>query len=112
MCHTLVSLILAFLDLPFLVSFLYRIYPSFKSDFLNFSKDYLITGTNIIGDLLFFTDNLNQPRKININTAIANTAYYNSEQKIHFLLNYYIFIIKSFLFFKINRKIKKFRLLK
>ena len=53
-----------------------------KGDFLNFSKDYLITGTNIIGDLLFFTDNLNQPRKININTAIANTAYYNSEQKV------------------------------
>ena len=53
-----------------------------KGDFLNFSKDYLITGTNIIGNLLFFTDNLNQPRKININTAIANTTYYNSEQKI------------------------------
>ena len=53
-----------------------------KGDFLNFSKDYLITGTNIIGNLLFFTDNLNQPRKININTAIANTAYYNSEQKV------------------------------
>jgi len=53
-----------------------------KGHFLNFSKDYLITGTNIIGDLLFFTDNLNQPRKININTAIANVAYYNSEQKV------------------------------
>ena len=53
-----------------------------KGHFLNFSKDYLITGTNIIGNLLFFTDNLNQPRKININTAIANTAYYNNEQKI------------------------------
>ena len=53
-----------------------------KGSFLNFSKDYLITGTNIIGDLLFFTDNLNQPRKININTAIANTTYYNNEQKV------------------------------
>ena len=53
-----------------------------KGHFLNFSKDYLITGTNIIGDLLFFTDNLNQPRKININTAIANVTYYNNEQKV------------------------------
>ncbi len=53
-----------------------------KGHFLNFSKDYLITGTNIIGNLLFFTDNLNQPRKININTAIANVAYYNNEQKV------------------------------
>ena len=35
-----------------------------KGSFLNFSKDYLITGVNMVDDLLFFTDNLNQPRKI------------------------------------------------
>jgi len=35
---------------------------------LNFSKNNLITGINIIDDLLFWTDNLNQPRRINISS--------------------------------------------
>jgi len=50
--------------------------------FLNFSKDYLITGINIVDDMLFFTDNLNQPRRINVQTAIDNSSFYNSEAKI------------------------------
>ena len=50
--------------------------------FLNFSKDYLITGVNIIDDMLFFTDNLNQPRRINVQTAIDNSSFYNSEAKV------------------------------
>ena len=33
---------------------------------LNFSKENLVTGINIIDNMLFWTDNLNQPRKINI----------------------------------------------
>jgi len=33
---------------------------------LNFAKDHLITGINIIDDMLFWTDNLNPPRKINL----------------------------------------------
>ena len=33
---------------------------------LNFNPDYLITEVNMVGDLLFFTDNYNPPRKINI----------------------------------------------
>jgi hypothetical protein len=33
---------------------------------LNFSKSNIITGINIIDDMLFWTDNLNGPRKINI----------------------------------------------
>lgn len=33
---------------------------------LNFNPLYLITGVNIVGDLLFFTDNYNPPRFINI----------------------------------------------
>ena len=53
-----------------------------KGNFLNFSKDYLITGVNMVDDLLFFTDNLNQPRKINVQKAIDNPAYYTDEQKI------------------------------
>jgi len=33
---------------------------------LNFSKENLVTGINIIDDLLFFTDNVTEPKKINI----------------------------------------------
>ena len=44
--------------------------------FLNFSKDHLITGVNLIDDLLFWTDNYNQPRKINVTKAIADPRYY------------------------------------
>jgi len=40
--------------------------------FLNFSQLYPITGVNLIEDLLFFTDNRNQPRKINIEFAANN----------------------------------------
>ena len=36
---------------------------------LNFSPYHLITGVNLIDDLLFFTDNLNPPRYININRS-------------------------------------------
>ena len=38
--------------------------------FLNFDKNFPINGINLIEDLLFFTDNTNQPRKINV--ALAN----------------------------------------
>ena len=41
------------------------IYHVISTSILNFDKDYLINGINLIGDLLFFTDNLNPPRKIN-----------------------------------------------
>ncbi len=36
-----------------------------EGDFLNFSTQYPITGISLIEDLLFWTDNRNQPRKIN-----------------------------------------------
>ena len=39
---------------------------------LNFNPQYLITGVNIVDDLLFFTDDYNPPRKINVNTGYAN----------------------------------------
>ena len=50
--------------------------------FLNFSKDHLITGVNLIDDLLFWTDNYNQPRKINVTKAIADQYYYTKEEQI------------------------------
>ena len=53
-----------------------------KGHFLNFSKDHLITGVNLIDDLLFWTDNYNQPRKINITKAIADPLYYTKEEQI------------------------------
>jgi len=36
---------------------------------LKFDKDYLINGINKIDDLLFWTDNLNPPRRINVNSS-------------------------------------------
>ena len=51
-------------------------------DFLNFHKNSLITGVNLVEDLLFFTDDRNQPRKINVQTALNNSSYYNSEDLI------------------------------
>jgi hypothetical protein len=52
--------------------------------FLNFAKNkvFNIIGVNLIEDLLFWTDNRNQPRKININTALNNAEFYNNESQI------------------------------
>ena len=52
--------------------------------FLNFAKNpqYRILGANVLEDLLFWTDNRNQPRKINISTAISNPNYYTDEVQI------------------------------
>jgi hypothetical protein len=36
---------------------------------LNFDPQHLITGINLVDDLLFFTDDINPPRRINIGTA-------------------------------------------
>ena len=47
--------------------------------FLNFSTLYPITGINLLEELLFFTDNRNQPRKININ---RDSTYYTTEDQI------------------------------
>ncbi len=40
-----------------------------RGEFLNFSTTNRIIGINLIENLLFWTDNRNQPRKININLA-------------------------------------------
>ena len=39
---------------------------------LNFNKSYLITGVNKIEDLLFWTDDYNPPRQINVKSTYAN----------------------------------------
>ena len=53
-----------------------------SGSFLNFSKTHPILGINLLEDLLFFTDNRNQPRKINIKTALFNPNYYSKEEHI------------------------------
>tara|TARA_B110000208_G_scaffold65126_1_gene84432 strand:+ start:21 stop:4541 length:4521 start_codon:yes stop_codon:yes gene_type:complete len=49
--------------------------------YLNFSKTNPINAVNTLENLLFWTDNRNQPRKINVSTA-SNPSYYNSEDLI------------------------------
>jgi len=49
---------------------------------LNFSTKNRINGVNLLEDLLFWTDNRNQPRKINVTTAIGDADYYHEEHQI------------------------------
>ena len=54
-----------------------------KGSFLNFSTQSKIYGTNLVENLLFWTDNRNQPRRINVDSAIANgVTYYTLEDQI------------------------------
>ena len=54
-----------------------------QGSFLNFSTNRPIIGANLLENLLFWTDNRNQPRKINIDLAKNNGVnYYNTEDKI------------------------------
>ena len=54
--------------------------------FLNFSTQSPIFGINLLENLLFFTDNRNQPRKINVELAnpqnLATPTYYQTEDQI------------------------------
>ncbi len=66
------------------------IYIYSAGPFLNFSTGYQIRNVNIIEDLMFWTDNRNQPRVININnpnatlienfTSIADLPYTTEDQ--------------------------------
>jgi hypothetical protein len=50
--------------------------------FLNFSTKNPIYGVNVLENLLFWTDNRNQPRKINLQKASTITGYYITEDQI------------------------------
>jgi len=52
-----------------------------KGAFLNFSQTNPIIGINLLENLLFWTDNRNQPRKLNVDVA-NNGNYYVSEDLI------------------------------
>ena len=54
-----------------------------RGGFLNFHQDYKILGTNLVEGLLFWTDNRNQPRRIDVDAALANgISYYTNEDQI------------------------------
>ena len=58
-----------------------------KGAFLNFSQENPIYGVNLLEKLLFWTDNRNQPRKINIDLAnptgvFTAATYYTTEDQI------------------------------
>ena len=53
-----------------------------SGSFLNFSINSRINDANMIENLLFWTDNRNQPRKINVETAIGSSSYYFNEDHI------------------------------
>ena len=46
---------------------------------LNFHRNFPIFGVNLLEDLLFWTDDRNEPRKINIDRAIEDSNYYNTD---------------------------------
>ena len=52
--------------------------------FLNFASnsEFRIHGVNVLENLLFWTDNRNQPRKINITKALDNPLHYKTEVQI------------------------------
>ena len=57
---------------------------------LNFQPKSLMTGINLVDDLLFFTDGYNEPRKININRTYARPtlsgAYIDNVSKEEFMV--------------------------
>ena len=57
-----------------------------EGSFLNFSTTHEIYHANLLEDLLFWTDNRNQPRKINVNLAnpsnLTTPTYYTTEDQI------------------------------
>ena len=52
------------------------------SSALNF-QDNIITGINIIEDLLFWTDNYNEPKKINIKNCMLGTPDFATQTVVH-----------------------------
>ena len=50
--------------------------------FLNFWEGSPIYGVNLLENLLFWTDNRNQPRKINVDSAVDDSTYYQIEDTI------------------------------
>ena len=54
---------------------------------LNFHQNYPISGINFVDDLLFWTDNRNAPRKINVEKARSEPTYYTSANSVDDLIS-------------------------
>ena len=63
-----------------------------EGEFLNFSTTNRIIGINLIERLLFWTDNRNQPRKINVN--LANPAQGGGRQQEYYTQEHQISVAK------------------
>ena len=53
-----------------------------KGRWLNFAISNPITGVNLLENLLFWTDNRNQPRVINVDTALNDNGFYKNEDLV------------------------------
>jgi len=53
-----------------------------QGHFLNFSKNHLITGINLVENLLFWTDGFNQPRRINVEAILSGERTYITEEQL------------------------------
>ena len=57
-----------------------------RGSFLNFNQNFKIYGINLLDNLLFWTDNRNQPRKINVElanpTSLITPVHYVNEDQI------------------------------
>ena len=58
-----------------------------NSNSLNFHIEFPITGVNLVDTLLFFTDDRNYPRKINVDTARNEPGKYNLASDIDNLIS-------------------------
>ena len=54
-----------------------------RKDVLKFKKGRIITGINIIDNLLFWTDGVNEPRKINIDRCKLGTRFDATHTRLH-----------------------------
>ena len=54
-----------------------------NKDVLKFEENNTITSINVIDDLLFWTDNINEPRKINIQNCIIGTPSFDRHTRLH-----------------------------
>ena len=82
-----------------------------SGSFLNFAKGNPVLGINLLEDLLFFTDNRNQPRKINVSTAFGDSTYYSKEEDVA-VAKYYPWKPISFLKNKVTPGITPYSLQK
>jgi len=62
--------------------FVDKISPPNASNVLKFTEDTVVTGINVIDGLLFWTDGVNEPRKINIQRCIEGTLNINTQTQL------------------------------